>query len=302
MPGTRFFCAILLVAAAAGAYCDPAPLPGVQVETVRTFGQTVGGIIEQRLTIALPSGFEFAEDALPSLGPVTDWLDLRSIAWSKTSARQVDVQLAYLILKGVRNPEPVAIPALTLNVRQAAELRFLEVPQWAFTLLPVIPPSQPDAEVTLRGMLPARIFPLRPHLLALAASLLGLAACGASLMQRLGLLRACRSKPPFRRTLGELRRLQRLAADENHYGQALKLIHRSLEATAGRVVFASDIDDFFVAHPAFKSLQTQFGRFFAASEGHFFGSGVPQQPITERWSELEDLCRRCARVEAGRRR
>ena len=69
------------------------------------------------------------------------------------------------------------------------------------------------------------------------------------------------------------------------------ILHRAFDATAGRRLFADDIDDFVSRHQQFRPLRDRIGAFFEASRGVFFG-GAAEAPDMTAWVALcDDLAR-----------
>jgi mxaA protein len=79
-----------------------------------------------------------------------------------------------------------------------------------------------------------------------------------------------RSRRPFARAVRELRRNLRNHGDEQTYRTALQTLHRAFDATAKRRLLAEDLPIFFDTAPAFRPLQSDIERFFAASRQAFF--------------------------------
>jgi len=289
----------LLAGLGVAAHGQSAALPRVELQVDRDFGYTIGSIIEQRLIVDLPRGASLEADTLPTPGPVNEWLDLRAIRWQERTDQRWELAVAYLVLKGVRNPEPASIPPLVLGLRQGTATAQLQTPEWPFTLMPVIPPAIPDEKVAIRGPLPAPSFSLRTQAVAMAACLLGAAAGAAVAAVRLGLLPWFRENRPFARTFREVRKLSRRAKEETGYAAALQLVHQAIDETLGCAVFPALIGEFFARKPAFLSLRTEFESFFLSSQRYFFDTGIPDRALDERWRELEDFCRCCAKAERG---
>jgi mxaA protein len=71
------------------------------------------------------------------------------------------------------------------------------------------------------------------------------------------------------------------------------VLHRAFDATAGRRVFADDLDAFISRHQHFLPLRNRIAAFFEMSRAVFFGVGV-QAPDVASWM---GLCRDLARAE-----
>ncbi len=280
---------------------EKAAPPVVTLEARRDFGYTVGSLIEHRIVVDLPASAAVDSKLLPSPGPVNDWLDLRSVRWSMPRDDRLQIDLNYLILRGVKSPEPTAIPALTVSVRQGDAIDELHTPEWPFTLMPVIPPGIPDEKLEIRSMrmLPAATGSAQQW--ALAGSLLAAAACAVLIALRRGLFPALRSPDPFTAALRELARPNFSLSPAERYTAALKRIHRAIDETAGAAVFPASLVSFLERHPAFKPLRTEFEQFYRTSQRHFFATTDRDRGGETEWQALVEFCRRCARAERGPR-
>lgn len=289
---------VLLAAFPLGCTEQTAP-PKVRLDAPRDFGYTVGSIVEHRVVVELPPDASVDPKLLPQPGPVNDWLDLRTIRWSLPDEKRLQLDLGYLILKGVKTPEPTAIPPLTLPIRRGDGIAELRTPDWPFTLMPVIPPGIADENVDIRGMagLPRRPAGAGPWILT--GSLLGVAVCALLIAVRRGLFPRLGAAPPFTAALRELGRHDRSRRETDRYAAGLKRIHRAIDETAGSAVFPPTLGIFLDGHPAFQPLRPEFERFFQDSQRYFFAAAKNEPSIADDWQRLVDFCRRCARAERG---
>lgn len=274
--------------------------PVVTLEARRDFGYTVGGVVEHRVIVDLPPHASVDPQLLPGPGPVNDWLDLRSVRWSMPRDDRLQLDLAYLILKGVKTPEPTAIPPLSIGIRRDGGITQVPTPEWPFTLMPVIPPGITDEKLEIRGMRSLPSAAMRSEPWVLGGSVLGAAACAMLIALRRGLLPLLGPPPPFTAALRDIARLSAALPPTERYAASLKRIHRAIDETAGATVFPATLHQFLDRHPAYQPLRCEFEQFFRSSERHFFAvegdridAAAPQG--------LADFCRRCARVERGPR-
>lgn len=275
--------------------------PVVALEAGRDFGYTVGSLVDHRIVVDLPPNTSVDPKLLPSPGPVNDWLDLRTLHWSMPRDDRLQIDLTYLILRGVKSPEPTAIPALTLSVRHGDAISELHAPDWPFTLMPVIPPGIPDEKLEIRGMRSRPAASGSGEQWALAGSLFAAAACAFLVAWRRGLFPALGSPAPFTAALRELGHPSFALNPAERYTAALKRIHRAIDQTAGSAVFPASLAAFLDRHPAFTPLRAEFEQFFRASQRHFFATTDGDRGGDAEWQALVDFCRRCARAERGPR-
>lgn len=273
----------------------------VEVHADRAFGQTVGGIVSQTIVVDLPPGPAASVEHAPQRGAVSEWLDLVAIDWSEPSENRIELHLDYLILKGVRVPEPVTTPGFTLSLRRGGKTEIVDIPAWPFTLLPVIPPAQADDQIEVRPPLPAKPNELGDHVRVLSGILLGVLVCTTWLVLHVRLSSARGHSRPFRRAMREIRKSRHADSSLAGYTEALRAVHRSIDETAGRTVCAADIDALLADRPAFSPLGAGFAWFFVESERCFFGADTEDTSLTDRWNELERFCERCLAAEIDSR-
>lgn len=275
--------------------------PTVKLEARRDFGYTVGSLVEHRVTVDLPPSASVDPNLLPGPGPVNDWLDLRSVRWSTAADDRLTLDLTYLILRGTKSPEPVAIPSLTLSLRHGDGVTELQTPEWAFTLMPVIPPGLADEKIEVRGMhrLPASSVATERWVLTLA--LLGAGVCAFLIALRRGVFPSLAPPPPFTAALREFGRPRFSMSPAERYTAGLQRIHRAIDQTAGIAVFPANVPEFLEHHPAFRPLRAEFEQFFETSQRHFFAAAGTETGGETGWQQLVEFCRRCARAERGLR-
>jgi mxaA protein len=272
------------------------PEPRVELAAPRDFGYVMGDLIEHRISVSVPEGYALETEFLPRPGAVADWLDIRGIEWER-SGTGYRLRVTYQVLKGVKDPERLAIPPLPIRFRGADTLE-AEAPGWEFVLSPIIPPKLPDEQVTVRAGFPPPTPPIAAHRLRLAAFAAGALAVALHLAGHYGFPPfSIRSGRPFARTRNELKRLAKKRPDPEVYRHALRAMHRALDETAGRTLLATHLDGFLQIRPAFVELRGDLERFFGLSQRVFFAA--PHQPVPAEYplGWLETLCRRCAMAE-----
>ncbi|MFD1355738.1 nonribosomal peptide synthetase MxaA, partial [Methylorubrum suomiense] len=97
--------------------------------------------------------------------------------------------------------------------------------------------------------------------------------------------------------LKALRRTRRKTAGDARDREALLVLHRAVDATAGRRVLADDLPLFLDRHPAFRGQADDLARFFAASRRAFFGRETEAAARTLPLPEIETLLARLAAAE-----
>jgi mxaA protein len=283
--------AVLLTTLATAA--SAAPEPRLELSAPRNFGYVMGDTVEHDIRVTVPAGHALETGFLPRPGTLGEWLTVRAVTWDETRAdgeTRYRIRVAYQIYKGVRDTEQATIPPLPLRFSGPEPLE-IRTPEWAFTMVPLIPPKTPDEAVVLRAARPPEPLETEPHRQRLLVGFGGLVlGLGLLAWRRMG--GPIRNRP-FARARRELRRLARGTLTPETGRAAARLFHRALDQTAGQAVFAGQLDGFVAARPAYAGLRDDLARFFEFSHRLFFTDAEPDWPSG--W--LEDLCRRCAAAE-----
>ena len=270
--------------------------PEIALDASRDYGYVLGDRIEHTLTVRLPAGEALDLASLPQPGPINDWLVLRDSRWEPAPAGAAKVHrlhVSYQIFKGVRAPEPVSIPPLTLRL-DGSDARELATPAWSFTLAPVIPPNETDETLILRDPHPPSPADSMALTRRMSLSLAGSGLIGPLFGLRAFLLR--RKIRPFAQARGELRRLLASGRDAESLRHAARCLHRAFDQTFGKTLFSGQIEFFLAEHPTFAPLREQLTAFYEWSQHLFFDPvGVAIEPRTHRW--LNDLASRFAAAE-----
>lgn len=241
--------------------------PGrARLEPARTFGYLAGDLVELAAAVRVPRGFELDTLRLQG-GELPAWLELRETTAEARAAGDAVEQRVRFVYQLFFAPDSVTrleIPARELVFRSGGDGASARatVPAFAFTMSPLtgaaaaLEPDWPLPPPSLRG-------------LGLAAGALVsiLAAWGAwEIVERMR-----RRRRIFWRADREIRR-------EPDCGRAMLVLHRALEARAGRALFGHDLDGFVERWPAAASVRADLARFFDLSEGLFFGDHGTRAP------------------------
>ncbi|HYE34608.1 hypothetical protein [Methylocaldum sp.] len=276
--------------------------PRIQLSAPRNFGYVMGDLVDYDALITVPNCYALETEYLPKPGAVSEWLDIRTVNWTKTTderAVHYRLRLTYQAFKGVREPEKLTIPALPIRFRGQEPLE-VQTPPWDIMIAPIIPPGVADEKVEIRDSTVPEPLPIQPRLLRLIAYLGGILVVLLLLAWRYGKLPFASSARPFAHALRDLKKLSRKPADADAYRTAVKALHRALDDTAGFRLFAAELETFLANRPAFTELRDELNHFFALSRKVFFT--VPDVPIPADYplTRLETLCRRCAAAERSR--
>lgn len=273
--------ALLLAAALAGP--AQAQIRSVELYAPRPFGYIIGDVLALKAEIALDAPYVLDPASLPQPRALDYWLDLKDV---RLEDRGIDggvhryaLELVYQTFYAPLEPRRLVIPAMTLFAVDDERRAGVEIPSWSFVTSPLralASAADPQAMVPRPDVLP-RPIPTGRTMAALATTLaLSLIAFIALAWQAgWGPFGRRRSRPFARaaRTIGhtlDSRYTTRHTSDG--YRDALRILHRAFDATAGKGVFAEDLPAFFAAHPAFRAAESEVRRLFSASRRAFFGA------------------------------
>jgi mxaA protein len=277
----------------------------LEVATPRAFGYVIGDTLEHRVTLELARPYRLDEASLPAAGPLRAGLELRAPVVRVRQTRDTtryEILLTYQVFQFAERLQTLAIPPVELRVDKGGPSLPVMVPEWRFSLAPLAP-RRIEGSAALPELRPDRpppTMPVRPHvyrLIALAAGLVTVLLYLAHAWWGLPLF--ARRKRPFARAFRDLRRLARKPFSETRYRDALRRLHRAFNQTAGRTLFADNLDLFFSHHPEFAGLRTPIEALFMQSRQAFY---QPRQGLAAdagSLGELVQLCRRCRALERG---
>ncbi len=311
-------CALLLlmggVAAAEDAKEEGASqLPRVELRMPRAFGHHIGDLLVQRLTVDVPAGYALQRGSLPALGNAEYWLELRKLTVAEAPAsdaalRRYALTLTWQIFYAPLDVRSLRLPGFPLRFTRDAAALTARVPAWEFTVSPIkqivsrgVAQGQGKGEREQRFSMPDAA----PRPLATTASLQRVGLLAAATLAwfgwmswRFGWWRA-RRHSPFGAGLRAVARL-RGEGDSDAYRAALRRVHRALDATYGRALFADELPAFLAQRPQFAAQEAALARFFAQSRAVFFGDDGAADDLRPRFDELLALLRECRRLERQR--
>ncbi len=264
-------------------------------QTQRDFGYFPGGLISSTAVIHVGPDTTLQAGSLPQTGPVSTDIDLLKATTQEAAepgGRRITVRTEW---QSFATPEEVSrndIPGYQLifikdHARLTANIPgfSIAVSPFRHDLQPVLDPSvlRPDHPV-------APIDLARDRQQLYAASALALLAVLALTASRGLLPWTGRKRAPF---ADAARRITRGGTGGR---DALLLLHRAFDSTAGERVLADDLDRFLAARPHFRPLRADIENFFAASRRMFFGSTAnPPSPAVTPWARLSRALARAER-------
>lgn len=232
----------------------------------RSFGYFLGDEIALQSEVSWDERFTLDAASVPQPGPVTYWLDLKTVHVTRLSAGRYRLQLFYQTFYAPLGAQSLEIPGYMLTASHMREQRVASVPPWRFLMSPLR-----DISLRERGdtvALQADIAPMPISLVPItaAASSFACVALLAGLAAAYHWARwpfARRGARPFTKARGTLR--------DTNYAGALLQLHRAFDESAGSRLLYEDLEEFLSRYPVFRPLGADIAEFFRASRQIFFG-------------------------------
>jgi mxaA protein len=279
------------------------PAPAAEIDLTvrpeRTFGYFVGDLIRAEVEVLAPEGRELSSASLPHPGPLGVSLALREVAVRearRSDRRALLIDLVYqnfYVALDVRNIE---IPGFDLRIGGEP----VTVPAWTVSVAPlreIVPGPVESARDYLRpDGAPILADESAPRFFTLAAAALATVS--------LAFVARDRGWPPFHRRRARVfnilaRKLTKRAwvgANAEAFRQALKNLHRAIDATNGASLLAEELPAFLARHPQFAAQRSDLERFYETSRRTFFGDAA-EAPGPDDFRRLTQLATALARLE-----
>lgn len=306
-PGPRFAsCVVGLWLGAVSLDPATAQVRAVDLYAPRAFGYVIGDTIAHRVEVELEAPYRLDPASLPQPRPLDYWLELKDVRIedheSRGALRRYTLDLVYQTFYAPLEPKRLDIPGLTLSAADGEHRATIAVPAWSFLMSPLreVVATGGGPAMALRPDLPPRPIPVARTVNALAASSTLALLTLAALAWRMGWWPFNRrTARPFalaaRTVRTALGRPSPATTSSAAYRGALLALHRAFDATAGKGLFAEDLPSFFDTHPAFRGVEAEVRRLFAASRRVFFGGDEDGDDLPP--AELLSLSRRLRAVE-----
>jgi mxaA protein len=254
-----------------------AQVQSVNLITPRLFGHFVGDVLSAEVDVRVDDGVELVPASVPQPGPLNQWLELshsRVETASDHGAKLYRLFFDYQTFYPALDARQLDIPGITLSFKSGDHIYPAEVPGWSFGISPlreILPPAKASGGQYMQpDVLPSHYDVRREIYFALgllAATLVALILLAYHLAWWPFRARAHR---PFTEASRTIRKLLAGAETTSAYREALVVLHRAVDSTAGHAVFSEDVPSFLDEHPSFARLKEQFTRFFASSQSVFF--------------------------------
>lgn len=286
---------VLLAAGLALAPAQRAAAAEPVVEQPRGFGHVIGDLLTQRLLLER-DGARVEPAALPGAARVDLWLERRPARIETDARGRRWLAVEYQLINAPRSLSALSLPALSVAATTGPPLA---LPAWPISVGPLAP-EEAFGQGDLLPLRPERpVAALPTHALERQLGL-ALSALAAVLLAWLGWWtwrnRREARQLPFARAWRELRRIDDPAGPE-----AWRVLHRALNASAGRVVHGASLPQLLAAAPHLRPLQPRLEDFYRESTRRFFAESVagPARPAEP--YPLRPLCRALRRAEKRHR-
>ncbi len=277
----------------------------LDVATPQVLGYTIGDVIRHRARLVLDQPYRLDEDALPRARRLSSWLELRQVDVDVDSSRGSTVyefELTYQIFNTAQTVSGISTPPVALTVLDGDSTFPIIIPAWGFTVSPITAPE----EVPL-GSLPVLRPSQSPPPVSLRAYQLRIAGLSVALIAALGYLGYLngsialirRTNGPFARALRQLKKLSRRETGQAIQYEAYRCLHAAFDETAGRVIFADNLESFLAGNPAFRPLRAPIEGFYGESRRLFFAVDPTEPHECARFDSLLQLAGRCRDAERG---
>ncbi len=299
--------ALLASSAGRSAAADAADgIKSVTVRASRDIGYFAGDLVKADVDLVVARDATLETASLPHPGPLTYWLDLKSIDAVQRGAgadRLVKLKIVYQEFYDALDARRMEIPTFAVFFRAGNGAFSIDIPAWSIGVSPLREVSPPPVDDPKDYMQPDRAAPevearrlWLGTLLAVLAALLSLLLLAWDRAWRpSGPVRACprRCAAPDAQTDAPKRYRQRLSTSVAHSASGRRPSRRPPRDGRGCTVFLEQ-------HPNFQPAETNLRGFFAASRTAFFGSNVTAARRDFPLEAIEAATRKMAAAELVR--
>ncbi len=252
----------------------------------KSVGVQIGDLLTREIEIEVAKPYQISKNAFPVKGTNKDGIELNDIqVETKTSDEKITykIRLSYQVFSYSDKPTIQQLPAERFAItaaqqsanNQAAnnhDTTFLEIPTWRFWQASLVPTGIKNAKENVQAQYKPTLIDSRPHLLALVTSFILLIIGAIGLVY----INADKQWLPFmngafaqaHRKIKKL--LKNKKQDKAGEQKALLYMHQAFNKIHGANLFASDVDAFVLANPAYASMKTEIIHFFERSNAALF--------------------------------
>jgi mxaA protein len=281
-----------------------AQVRSINVVMPRLFGHFVGDVLRDEVDVRVDDGVELVAASVPQPGPLNQWLELvgsRVETARDDGAKLYRFYFAYQTFYPALDARQLDVPGLTLSFKSGDHIYPVQVPAWSFGISPlreILPPAKASGGQYMQPDVPPRLYDLRRDSEVAFGLLAATLAAFVLLAYHLAWWPfGARANRPFTEAARRIRRLLAGAGSAPDYREALVVLHRAVDTTAGHAVFSEDVPAFLSQHPAFAQLREEFTRFFVGSQSAFFGENQTAAVAAFSPAELQRFSNQLAAAE-----
>jgi len=266
-------------------------------------GIQVGDVLSRTFEIETGLGYQIPKTALPMKGENRNGIELTDVTVKSSTSKTKNnytITLRYQIFTSAEKPVVMQLPEEKFVLTGGTKALSIQAPTWSFWFSPLVAEGVTNAKGNLQPQYKPTFINLDAHYARLWASL------AALMMGLLGLIYINADKHwlpfmngAFAQAHRQLKKLAKAGVSENEavHKQALIYMHQAFNKIHGENLFASEVDQFVRAHPAFEKLKAEIMGFFTQSNASLFASQLKNG--AETLSALITLSKRLRDCERG---
>lgn len=261
---------------------------------VRDIGYRVGDIVEQRVEVVVPAGFELDESSLPKRLGAGAHIELRDITHTTATVSKGvkhTLLLEWQVFRTLRDVRLIPLRALDLQFRKGSEILVARLQPAEVLMAPMLPTMLTKEQATPREAIAPKPQPLPPILQQLGWSIAGLLVAVLYFAWRFDCLpfRSGQASP-FRKASRAIRRLPK---QQDAVQESARILSRAFNDYASAAVTQEGLTQFFARHPEAQALQVEIEQFFLATQQMFFAGKTDAMSR----QEIEKLARQLSLME-----
>ncbi|SNR96478.1 hypothetical protein SAMN05192560_1994 [Methylobacillus rhizosphaerae] len=261
---------------------------------VRDVGYRVGDVVQQRVEIITPAGFELDEGSLPKRRGAGAHIELRDVTHH---TEKVDKGIKHVLIfdwqvfRTLRDVRTIPLRDLELSFRQGEEVLVARLQAAEILMAPMLPTMLTPEQAAPREAVAPAAQPLQPILEQLGAAVFALLIAVLYFAWRFDLLPfSAKHASPFRQAVREIRRVRK---QQDALPTSVRILSRAFNEYAQSAVTQEGVQAFLARHPELQTLRTDIEQFFSATQQMFF-AGKPNM-ISQ--AEVEKLARKLSLTE-----
>lgn len=252
---------------------------------VNSNGIRMGDVLNRTFEIEVDSVYQLPKTSLPMKGENRNGIELRDInvQTKKHGDKNVyTIALSYQVFASAAKPVVMVLPDEHLALIGGSKPLSIDIPAWGFWYSPLVAEGITNAKDNLQPQSKPALIDLKMQLTRLWISL-ALLVTGL-----IGLVYVNADKrwlPFMNGAFAQAHRnIKKLKNNQDSSKSAFMHMHQAFNKIYGANLFATDLDEFLIAHPKFLKMSVEIRRFFEKSNISLFAS----QHVNEA-QHLQDL-------------